>query len=177
MRKFLKYINNNFEIVTYHKNEENTIIQENIAQESINKENSIIQEDINTKNKSLKNKSAKNKSVKNKSVKKNTKSKISKQEDFDLNISISKFNEGEKYINEQRIEIFNNLFNTNFSSTKISRIIKDLFTSSSTRINGKKTIMFQNLSRPNVKYTITTQDIVPNIIGDITTQDINNIIT
>jgi hypothetical protein len=26
MRKFLKYINNNFVIVTYHKNEENTII-------------------------------------------------------------------------------------------------------------------------------------------------------
>jgi hypothetical protein len=44
MRKFLKNINKNFEFVTYHKNElntideENTIIQEDIAQKSIDEE-------------------------------------------------------------------------------------------------------------------------------------------
>jgi tRNA pseudouridine-54 N-methylase len=81
-----------------------------------------------------------------------------------MNIDISIFKEGEKYINEQRIEIFNKTFNTNFSSTKISRLIKNLLTSTSSRINGKKTIMFQIIPQVKAKEnTIIQEDILQNI--------------
>jgi hypothetical protein len=195
MRKFLKYINNNFELVAYHKNELNTIVEEDITQESINEENNtIIQEDliqksineentitqeflnqksineentitqeditqesINEENNTITqediNTNDKNKYVKNKSGKKNAKkkSKGSKQEDFEMNIYISKFKEGEHYINDKRIEIFNKPFDTDYSSTKIPRLITGLFTVSSTHINDRKTKTFQIIPIPKVK--------------------------
>jgi hypothetical protein len=118
----------------------------------------------------LKNKSDKTKSFKS-------------EENFDMNIFISKFKEGNNYFNEQRIEIFNEIFNTNFSSTQISRLSKNLFTSTSSRINGKKTIMFQIIPKNNaqnieentiIQEDISTQNIIKNtfIQEDISTQNI-----
>jgi hypothetical protein len=211
-RKFLKYINNNFEIIAYQNNEFNTINEESktideesetideesitIDEEDINNtitENPITKEEstpINTndKNKSVKNKPVKNKSIKNKTPKKST----SKSEDFDMNIYISKFKEGKDYINDKKIEIFNKTFRTDFLSTKVSRIIKDLFTTSSAHINGRKTKTFQIIPLPKVKtpkkktikkdITITKEDItIPitqeNITIPITQEDITIPIT
>jgi hypothetical protein len=64
-----------------------------------------------------------------------------------MNIYISKFKEGNNYLNDKRIEMFNETFNTNFSSSKISRIIKPVFKISKTRINGKQVKMFQIYSQ------------------------------
>jgi hypothetical protein len=176
-RKLVKYINNNFEIITYHKNELNTIneefiITQDITQESINEEFitpinvddknkfDIIPNDIEDKPNIIEDKTI------DKKIKKNTpKESTSKpEEDFDMNIYISKFKEGEYYINDKRIEIFNKTFKINFLSSKISRLIKDLFTTSSTRINGRKTKTFQIISHPKVnnpKKVKKTKDIAP----------------
>jgi hypothetical protein len=134
MRKFLKNIHNNYSFVINKMDK--PVVEDNIVVEEKNtavKDNIVVEDTIHV---------IIEKPVVEDKPKKASK-KSEEENDYDMESYLDHFNANTNYINQQRISIFKSTFNSQLTKDKIGKIINQYFKVSSTRIDGKKTKVYQ----------------------------------